>query len=85
MIWQDILIAIANLMFTYSIAYQVYYGYKKKKGLLTLTASILTFTGLYTIAIAFFTLSLFFSGLISTVNGTLWFMLFIQRIIYKKE
>jgi len=84
MIWQDIVMAIANLLFTYSLGYQVYYGFKVKKGLLTLSTSGPTFIGLYAMSFAFFTLSLFFSTLVSSVNGTLWFVLFSQRIGYKK-
>jgi hypothetical protein len=84
MIWQDIVVSIANLLFTYSTAHQVYYGFRKKKGLLTLTTAGLTSIGLYTIAIAFFTLSLYFSTTIVALNATLWLILFIQRIIYKK-
>ncbi|MBW2992416.1 hypothetical protein KY345_04330 [Candidatus Woesearchaeota archaeon] len=85
MIWQDVIIAVANLMFTYSLIYQVYYGFKKKKGLLTFTTSILTFIGLYAVTIAFITLSLYYSAITAGINATLWLMLFIQRIIYKKE
>lgn len=85
MIWQDIAISIANIMFTYSLIYQVYYGFKRKKGLLTLTTSSITLTGLYAISIAYATLSLYYSAITSAVNGTLWLILFIQRIIYKKS
>lgn len=85
MIWQDLVISLANLLFAHSLVHQVYYGFKKKKGLLTLTASGLTVLGLYSISIAFFTLSLYFSATISLINATLWLTLFIQRIIYTKE
>ncbi|MBT3324441.1 hypothetical protein HN681_01980 [archaeon] len=84
MLWQDLVITIANLLFTYSLAHQVYYGFKKKKGLLTLIASGLTFIGLYAIAIAFFTLNLYFSSVVATINATLWLTLFIQRIKYSR-
>ncbi len=85
MIWQDIIITIANLLFTYSLFHQVIYGFRKKKGLLTLTASGLTTLGLYAIAISFFTLGLYFSSIVSVINATLWLILLIQRIIYNKE
>ena len=82
MIWQDIVIAIANLLFTYSLFHQVIYGFKKKKGLLTLTTSGLTSLGLYALALSFFTLNLYFSSIIAVINATLWLILLIQRIIY---
>lgn len=84
MLWQDIVVAVANLMFTYSLFHQVYYGFKKKKGLLTLTTAGLTFVGLYAIAIAFLTLPLYFSAVVSALNATFWLVLFIQRLVYKK-
>jgi len=84
MIWQDIVIMVANLVFTYTLIYQAYYGFKKKKGLLTLTTAGLTFVAIYVVTIAFYTLSLYFSAIVSAVNGTLWLILFIQRIVYKK-
>ena len=84
MIWQDIVVTIANLLFAYSLVYQVYYGFKKKKGLLTLTTSLLTVIGLYAISIAFFTLALYFSAISTTINGTLWLILLIQRLVYKE-
>jgi hypothetical protein len=82
MVWQDIIITIANLMFTYSLINQVHHGFKKKKGFLTITTSVLTFIGLYAMAVAFFTLGLYFSAIVATINATLWFVLFIQKMIY---
>ena len=84
MVWQDIIIAIANVLFAYSLVYQVHYGFKEKKGFLTLQASIPTAIGLYAISFAFFTLNLYLSTLTSFFNGTMWFLLFVQRLIYKK-
>jgi hypothetical protein len=84
MVWQDIVIAIANVLFGYSLAYQVWRGFKDKKGYLTLQASVLTAVGLYALAISFFTLGLFVSTIVSTFNGTMWLILFIQRILYGK-
>lgn len=84
MVWQDIVIAVANLAFAFSIFYQVYHGFQKKKGFVLLRTSLLTFIGLYAMAIVFFTLSLFYSGIIAAFNATLWLILFIQRIIYTK-
>ena len=59
-------------------------GFKKKKGLITLVTSGLTSIGLYAVAVAFFTVSLYYSTIIVATNATLWLILFIQRIIYKK-
>jgi hypothetical protein len=84
MVWQDLVIAIANILFGYSLAYQVYVGFKEKRGYLTLQTSLLTFVSLYAIAVAYSTLDLFVSTIVCIFNGTMWVLLFVQRIIYKK-
>jgi len=84
MIWQDLIIAIANLLFTFSLANQVYHGFKVKRGFLLLRTSGLTSLGLYLVGICFFSLSLYFSGIVAITNATLWLTLFIQRLIFKK-
>ena len=43
---------------------------------------LLSRQGLYAMAFAFFTINLAFSAVVSSVNGTLWLILFIQRIMY---
>jgi hypothetical protein len=84
MIWQDIVISGANIVFAYSLFYQVLHGFRNKKGTLTLMASGLTALGLYAMAVPFFTLELYFSALFAAVNGTLWLALFAQRMVYGK-
>ena len=84
MVWQDIIIAIANGLFTFSLFSQVYHGFKKKKGFILLKTSGLTSLGLYALSVSFFTLSLYYSGIICSINATLWATLFFQRIIYGK-
>lgn len=84
MVWQDIIVAVANLLFGYSLLYQVYRGYKEKKGFLSMQTSSLTTIGLYALAFAYFTLGLFISTIIATFNGTMWLLLFVQRIIYRR-
>jgi len=83
-IWQDIIIALANILFGYSLAYQVYKGFKEKKGFLSLQTSLLTTVGLYSLSFAYLTLNLLVSAIVSVFNGTMWLLLFMQRLIYKK-
>jgi hypothetical protein len=85
MVWQDIVISIASILFAYSLAFQVYHGFKKKKGFITLTASGLTAFGMIALAICYLTLNMYMSATSSTIIAALWITLFIQRIIYKKE
>jgi glycerol-3-phosphate responsive antiterminator len=82
MVWQDITITIANLLFTYALVPQVYHGFKTKKKTVVIQTSLLTTLGLYSIGIAFITLGLLFSGIVSTINATLWALILIQGLIY---
>jgi len=83
--WQDLVISMANILFSYSLIFQVYHGFKKKKGFLTFQTSLITTIGLYGITIAFFSLGLFLSTIFSFLSGSLWLILFGQRIIYGGE
>ncbi|PIN77349.1 hypothetical protein COV15_02165 [Candidatus Woesearchaeota archaeon CG10_big_fil_rev_8_21_14_0_10_34_12] len=67
--WQDILISIASIIFAYSIIPQIGYCYKTKKGLVNLQLSILTTIGMIAVTVAYFTLHLYFSGIIRVFVG----------------
>tara|TARA_Y100000310_G_scaffold105782_1_gene104321 strand:- start:568 stop:822 length:255 start_codon:yes stop_codon:yes gene_type:complete len=84
MIWPDIVLTIANLIFTYALFPQVYQGFKTRKGAIVLQTGILTSLGLFASCIAFFSLGLIFSGTICNINAILWVILTIQRLIFKK-
>jgi len=84
MIWQDVVITIANIIFSLALIPQVIEGFKGRKGFVTLITSGPTFIGLYSISIAFYTLLLFLSSITAFIAGTLWLTLFIQRLIYRK-
>lgn len=70
-------------MFSYALIPQVYHGFKTKRGSMVFQTALFTTIGLYASCIAFFTLNLFFSGIICAINGTLWFILLLQKIKYK--
>ncbi len=85
MTWQDIVIALANLVFSIALLVQVYYGFKEKSGPIKYYTSVPTFLGLFAISITFLTLSLYFSASVTFLAGIMWFILFIQRVIYQKN
>ena len=82
--WQDIVLGVANVLFTYSLVYQVYRGFKEKKGFIAVPTSFFTTIGLYAVSIVYLTYALYFSTIICAFNATMWLLLFIQRLIYKK-
>jgi hypothetical protein len=83
MVWQDIIITLANLVFAYALVPQVIQGFKNKKGYINFQTGLLTTAGMYAMTFAFFTLGLTFSWIIGAFNATMWLILFIQRIVYK--
>ena len=83
MVWQDTVIFIVNIFFAYALIPQVWKGFKDKQGHIAFQTGLLNTILVYIMAITFFTLNLFFSGIISIFNGTIWLILFIQSIIYK--
>lgn len=83
--WQDIVIALIGICFSYALIPQVNYGFKSKKKTITIQTSLITFIGAYIISIVYLTLKLYFSAIIGFITGTLWLLLFIQGIIYRKN
>ena len=82
MIWQDLVISFVNIVFSISLIPQVIYGYKLKKGLITLKTSIPTTLGLYVMSFTFFSLKLYYSAALGALTATLWLILFIQKLRY---
>ncbi len=83
MIWQDIIVALANILFTYSLIFQVYHGFKVKKTTIAKQTSLFTAIGLFAAGISFLTLKMYMSGIIVTFDAFLWIVLFIQKITFK--
>ena len=83
MIWQDIVISISTLLFSYALIPQIIHGFRNKKKTITTQTSVITFVGLYTISVCFFTLKLYLSAIMDFVSGSLWLIIFLQGILYK--
>jgi len=83
MIWQDMIIFITNLFFSYALVPQVYLGFKKKKGYIHLQTSLINSAGMYLVSFCFFTLRLYFSTVLGLATATLWAVLAIQKFVYK--
>lgn len=84
MIWPDLAIALANILFSYSIVNQIIQGFKHKKGFIHFGTAILTVFGAFVMTISLLYLGLIFSALVNLLNALLWSILTIQRIIYQK-
>jgi len=84
MIWQDILISITTILLAYALIPQIIKGFKTKRKTITIQTSLITLIGMYILCFAYLTLNLIFSTIVAFITGTLWLILFIQSIIYKK-
>lgn len=84
MIWQDFVVSFANFLFSLALINQVFAGYKMKKNEISILTSSITTLGIYAMGIVFFSLGLIYSGTMALLNGTLWLLIFLQGIIYKK-
>lgn len=83
MTWHDTIITICIIFFSYALVPQIYQGFKQKKGFINLQTSLITFIGMYVLAFTYFKLDLIFSTIMAMIAGTLWLILFIQKINYK--
>lgn len=82
MLWQDIVIALTNVVFSISLIPQVYHGFHHHAGPIQYQTSIPIALGLFTLAVTFWTLSLYISVLSATLQGLLWLILVFQRAKY---
>ena len=82
MVWQDLVITIALILFSGSLIPQVYDGFKKRKGYITLKTSVSTFIGLCAIIVVYLSLGLVFSSIMTMFAAVMWLLLLIQRVMY---
>jgi hypothetical protein len=85
MVLQDLIISIINLILSISLIPEVYLGFRKRKGFITLRTSVPTTFSLYALSIVYYTLDLNLAALTSLFMATLWLLFLIQKIIYKKD
>ncbi len=82
MIWQDLVISAAGIIFGIALIPQVWEGFRDKKGPISPWTSAPTFLALYAMTIAYITLELYLSTAVLFCTGTLWLLLFVQRLLY---
>ncbi|MCH8519306.1 MAG: hypothetical protein LAT82_00960 [Nanoarchaeota archaeon] len=85
MIWQDIVIALANTIFIFSLSEQIYEILKLKVSTLSLINTFTLGVGLSAISFAMFTLDLYFSSIVTGLNALLWFVIGFLTIKYREK
>jgi len=84
MIWQDIVLTAAGVIFSISLIPLVWHGFRDKVGPITYKTSVPTALGLLVTGFTYWTLELVFSATMVLISGTLWLLLVIQRKLYHK-
>lgn len=83
MIWQDMILVICTIAMGYALVPQIFDNMKVRRCQIGLQTSGVTFIAVFVAAIIYLTLGLFFTFILTSVIGILWFVLFVQKIIYK--
>ncbi len=82
MIWQDLIVSIASIIFVYAMLPQIIYGFKTKKGLTSIQFSLLNIIAMVGLVIVYASFNLIFSTVLNVILMFLWFILLIQRLKY---
>jgi len=85
MVWQDIVITIVMIFFSYALVPQIIKGFKEKRGLIAFQTALITSIGMFVITVTYSTINLIFSTIMALITGILWTILLIQGQIYKNN
>ncbi len=83
MIWQDLVIALANIGFIIGLVEQIYEIKVSKTSSISLISSSIYSIGLYAMAFAMFTIDLFFSAILTGLNAILWTIILVLSYKYR--
>lgn len=83
MAWQDTIITLSIIAFSYALIPQITKGFKLKKPLVSFQTALITSLGMFVLAATYFTLGLFFSTIMAFITGGMWSILLIQSKIYR--
>ena len=84
MIWQDIVLTVVSWVFAAALIPQIVHGFRDKVGPIRHQTSVPTFVGLFIISFTYWTLDLPYSMITTFLVGLMWFILFVQRLLYHK-
>ena len=84
MIWQDVVVGIVNVLFMYAMIPQLVYGFKTRKGLISVQFSLLNILAMLLLLLVYVSFGLYISVALTVVLIVMWIILFLQRISYGK-
>jgi len=83
MSWQNIVITVCMIAFSYALIPQIIKGFKAKKSLISTQTAFITSAGMFILMFTYLTLNLFFSTIMAFITASLWAILLFQNIIYR--
>jgi hypothetical protein len=82
---QDIVITIATIILSVSLIPQIILGFQTKTQDITYITSISSLVSLLFMVVAFASLELWLSAIVTVLNAIPWLIFIIQRFIYTKK
>ena len=79
---RDTILTICSLVLGYALIPQVIYGFREKLGTVTIQTAVITSIALFTIAVVYVSLTLWFAATACGITGALWVILLGQRLYY---
>ena len=83
MLWQDILLTFASILFTYSVIPQVCYNYKNKICKIENKFLIITILAELLVCVCFMSMGLYMSGTFCALQMVLWGVIIYQKYLYE--
>ena len=82
MIWQDVVVGAVNIVFMYAMIPQLLYGFKTRRGLISIQFSALNILAMIGLLLVYISFELYVSIVLTIILIFLWVILFLQRIFY---
>ncbi len=82
MIWQDVIVSLASIIFAYAMIPQIIYGFKTKKGLISIQFALLNIIAMIGLIVVYANFNLTYSTVLNVIITILWAVLLIQRLAY---
>jgi hypothetical protein len=82
MIWQDVVVGFVNVLFMYAMIPQLVYGFKTKRGLISIQFSVLNILAMLGLLLVYVSFELYISIVLTVILIVLWMALFLQRVFY---
>ena len=78
------MVGFVNVLFIYAMIPQLVYGFKTRKGLISIQFSLLNILAMLLLLLVYVSFGLYLSVVLTVVLIVMWMILFLQRVSYGK-